>query len=492
MKPAVKVLFASGSDDLIPTAMDHMRALFPDLPLVVVSEFPPNEDARWIPYHVGRTLRDNLALCRASLKDSDVRLSAVILQPRMPYWKMRAAGFLLSPLNFLAFNENLGHFMLRPRSLPTMLRHFLWRTRNFLVWEFSPGGAIYTFLWRLVHPWAFQRPIHAIAARFAGALASLRGPAQSPPSPTSPPLPPGISVVIPSRNGRDLLARGLPEVVQQIDGRGEIIVSDNGSDDDTSSWLRSAFSTVKIVHSDQPLSFARAVNAGIAQARFSHVCLLNNDMVVHPGFFDALRTAFDCVPDLFCATAQIFFPANVRREETGKAVMPPPGVLKQTDFPVTCELPIRGEDLSYVLYGSGGCSLYDTAKLRQLGALDTIYEPAYVEDLDLGVRGWQHGWPTVFAAAAQVLHAHRATTSRYYTPQQLEQILELNYLRFVACAETDRASFHRLWRSAITRLNTRAAQQPPNRAAAAALSRAWQIAFSSRTGHNGTLTHDEI
>ena len=52
-------------------------------------------------------------------------------------------------------------------------------------------------------------------------------------------------------------------------------------------------------------------------ARYSHVVLLNNDMQIEPGFFAALRCAFNRVPDLFCATAQIFFPGGQRREETG-------------------------------------------------------------------------------------------------------------------------------------------------------------------------------
>src|SRR6185369_13912945 len=97
--------------------------------------------------------------------------------------------------------------------------------------------------------------------------------------------------------------------------------------------------------SAEPLSFARAVNRGIRRARFSHLCLLNNDMVVGAGFFRELRAAFDKSPDLFCATAQIFFPPGERRHETGKAVMARGAA---TDFPVRCELPLAGEDSSYV------------------------------------------------------------------------------------------------------------------------------------------------
>jgi GT2 family glycosyltransferase/glycosyltransferase involved in cell wall biosynthesis len=303
----------------------------------------------------------------------------------------------------------------------------------------------------------------------------------------------GISVVIPSRNGKELLARGLPEIVRQIEAMGgEVIVSDNGSSDGTTEWLKVEHPELRVIISEQPLSFARAVNAGIAQARFSHILLLNNDMVIEPGFFSALMTAFERVPGLFCATAQIFFPPGQRREETGKAAMPEAQNRKPSDFPLTCMLPIEGEDLSYVLYGSGGCSLFDGVKLQSLGGLNTIYEPAYVEDLDLGVRGWQQGWPSVFVAGARVLHQHRATTSRYYTAAQLETILEINYLRFLAGTISDSYTFRQLWREAISRLNLLAARQEPSPAALATLRLAWRMPLTTRRPARAQLAESEI
>ncbi len=61
----------------------------------------------------------------------------------------------------------------------------------------------------------------------------------------------------------------------------------------------------------------------------------------------------------FAQTAQIRFPAGVRRQETGKAVK---AQGRPDDFPLHCDEPLAGEDLTYVLYGSGGYSLYDTAR----------------------------------------------------------------------------------------------------------------------------------
>lgn len=271
----------------------------------------------------------------------------------------------------------------------------------------------------------------------------------------------GVSVVIPSRNGRHLLAAQLPAIAAELEPlAAEIVIVDNGSEDGTAEWLRGAWPQALVELSPEPLSFARAVNRGIARARFCHICLLNNDMAIAPGFFRELERPFARVPDLFCATAQIRFPEGVRRQETGKAVM---AQTSPEDFPIRCDEPFPGEDGSYVLYGSGGCSLYDAARLRALGAVDEAYAPAYVEDLDLGYRAWQRGWPTVYVAGAVVEHRHRATTSRYFTEPQLEQILETNHLRFLARAVADPRLFRRLWSQALDRLRLLAGRSPAAR-----------------------------
>jgi GT2 family glycosyltransferase/glycosyltransferase involved in cell wall biosynthesis len=493
LKETVKVLFASGSEDLIPTAIEHMEKLYPELPLIVVSEFPP-EHARWIPFPLSRGFWDNLSLVRWHFRNRRVRLSAVILQPRMPYWRMRLVGFLLSPWNFVAFNEDFGHFMLRPRSIGTIVRHCLWRARNFFVWEFSPGGVAYTFLWRLAHPRAFRRPLLVLLARIAGlGVGVLKCTRHAHRVVVNEAFPQGISVVIPSRNGKDLLGRLLPNVVRQTAAQdGEIIVVDNGSDDGTTEFLRASYPSVVSETNPNPLSFAQAVNAGIRKSRYSHVCLLNNDMVIGDNFFVSLADAFIDVPELFCATAQIFLPEGERREETGLAVMPFPAERRPEDFPVRCNVPLSGEDRSYVLYGSGGCSLFHAGKLRALGAMDEVYDPAYVEDLDLGFRGWQQGWPSVFVAGARVTHMHRTTTSRYYSPEFLDRILGLNYLRFLARTVAGPQPFLRMWCQAIRRLNMLGAKTTPDPAAMAALAEAWKAPFWNRaTSVGGPLPSNE-
>jgi GT2 family glycosyltransferase/glycosyltransferase involved in cell wall biosynthesis len=433
---SVKILFASGTDAVVAQTIERLKPILPDVPLVVVSEFPTSE-GEWIPYHIRRSWRENYDLVRRRLRGRAIRISAVILEPRTPYWRMRALALALAPLQFLAFNDAGGHFMLRPRSVPTMLRHLAWRAGNFVRWHLRPKSSLRTLSWAKC-----GRAMLYLLAR-----AKPRVPVfASDPAPwPRRELEPGISVVIPSRSGRELLAACLP----RIQDAGEIIVVDNGSDDGTAEYLAREYPRVVIEHSPAPLSFAAAVNRGARRARHAHVCLLNNDMLVEPGFLDALRSAFERVPHLFASSAQIFFPEGKRREETGKTSLRP--ALAATGFPVRCDAPLEGEDLSYVLYPSGGCTLYDARKFAELGGFDEAYAPAYVEDLDLGVRAWKRGWPSVYRAAARVLHLHRATTSRYFTEAELDRVLEKNFVRFLARVVPGRVG-RRLWHDNAARL----------------------------------------
>ncbi|HYP12276.1 MAG TPA: glycosyltransferase, partial [Bryobacteraceae bacterium] len=331
--------------------------------------------------------------------------AGLVLQTQSPYWAIRWLALAIAPHRTLFFNENLNHFMLRPHGTKAIARHLWWRLRSFARFQLNPGGTAYTWAWRLSHPEALKRPLSAYQALRAGNAAAARRrklrPAAAPALAAA--EQPGISVVIPSRNGRDLLARLLPPLLRELGNYPhEVIVVDNGSDDDTSAFLHTHFPAAKVLLSKEPLSFAAAINRGAKVSQFRYTCLLNNDMVPHEGFFGPLLAAFDSVPDLFCATSQIFFPEGKRREETGKACARPirPGSTT-LDFPLQCLEPLPGEDLSYALYGSGGCSLYESRMFKALGGLDEVFIPAYVEDLDCGVRAWQCGWPTVFVAASK-------------------------------------------------------------------------------------------
>ncbi len=436
----IRIAFASGNAELNRELIERVAAMRPEVPLVVVAEFAPPR-GEWVQWHVKRAYADNVAALRAAIGNRRIESAAMVFAPGVPLAGMGRAARAIARGRLTTYDEKLravsgigwgAHLLRRAAAKAQSARTKKW-------------------LHRVVHPSEAEIPVRARLEQIYGIVRGpRRGVRQESPMEGAA-TGEGVSVVIPSRNGRGLLATLLPGLADhglKSVPRGEIIVSDNGSDDGTAEWLAAAYPRIVVIRSAEPLSFARAVNAGIRAARFTKTLLLNNDMVVEPGFVAALDAAFTLVPNLFCATAQIFFPPGVRREETGKAVWRP----HPRDFPVRCDEPVDGEDLTWVLYGSGGCSMFDTAKLRALGGVSEVFEPAYVEDLDLGYRAWKRGWPSAFCAGAKVEHRHRATTSRYYTEQELNQVLERNYLKFLIHAVGSPALFRKLWLEAIRRL----------------------------------------
>src|SRR5271154_1245621 len=73
---------------------------------------------------------------------------------------------------------------------------------------------------------------------------------------------PGASAVIPNWNGKELLEKYLPSVVEAFSSNAanEIIVVDNGSSDGSAEFVRTAFPQVKLVALEKNLGFGGGSN----------------------------------------------------------------------------------------------------------------------------------------------------------------------------------------------------------------------------------------
>jgi hypothetical protein len=123
----VKVLFASGSEPVVALVREKFREIYPELPLVVVSEFPTTE-GEWIPYHLKRSWQENRDRIAARLAGRSIRLSAEVRLP--PARPARSSVSPWRPCISWRSTKPAGIFMLRPRSVPMMLRHVVWRSKN--------------------------------------------------------------------------------------------------------------------------------------------------------------------------------------------------------------------------------------------------------------------------------------------------------------------------------------------------------------------------
>ncbi len=238
-----------------------------------------------------------------------------------------------------------------------------------------------------------------------------------------------VSVVIPTWNGRDHLARNLPSVARALAGNpdNEILVMENGSTDGTAEFLAQAFPSVRVVEMGSNLGFARASNYGFTLARHDIVVLLNNDMRVEADFLAPLVDGFRD-PRVFSVTAQILFPDPAKpREETGLTM----GRWVRGAIHLEHVADDQVDELFPTFYAGGGSSAYDRLKILELGGFDEVLVPFYMEDVDLSYMAWKRGWINLYAPASVVHHEHRGTIGKHFTREFIEQVLQKNRLLFV-------------------------------------------------------------
>src|SRR5271155_4988329 len=91
-----------------------------------------------------------------------------------------------------------------------------------------------------------------------------------------------ISAVIPTHNGARFLKKILADLRAQTVIPDEILVVDNGSTDETAAVAEAA--GARVLRQNGNLGFCRAVNRGIEEARGDWLVILNNDVMLRPGW----------------------------------------------------------------------------------------------------------------------------------------------------------------------------------------------------------------
>jgi len=249
-----------------------------------------------------------------------------------------------------------------------------------------------------------------------------------------PPLQQKIATIqILNWNGRDLLRQCLPSVIDAVrlaGGGHKILLVDNGSTDGSVELTRQEFPQVHILELDRNYGFIGGNNRGVQTVDTEFVVFLNNDMIVDRNF---LRPLIDGFTDdsVFAVTSQIFLEdSSRRREETGKTR----AKFERGFFEVWHEeIDAKDEkrETIPVFWAGGGSCAFDRAKYLELGGLDELYAPFYLEDTDLSYRAWKRGWKCLLAPASRVIHKHRATSSRTFSHRFVDNTIRRNLYLFI-------------------------------------------------------------
>jgi len=233
---------------------------------------------------------------------------------------------------------------------------------------------------------------------------------------------PLVTIIVVTLNNLNLLRNCLESLYVQDYGAIEIVVVDNGSDEDVSDKLAAEFPEVRMVRLDKNYGFAGGNNRGIETAQGKYVALINNDAVATPQWISSLVATAESDPGIG-AVASIVIDGNR------------PEVLDSCGVGISLDgmsrqamrgMPVpRLTQLGEVLLFSGCACLLKMEALNEVGLFDEDFF-AYCEDTDLGLRLRSAGWDIVVAPDAYV-HHHYSMTGGKFSLQKIYWV-ERNHL----------------------------------------------------------------
>lgn len=248
-----------------------------------------------------------------------------------------------------------------------------------------------------------------------------------------------VSIVIPTWNGLALLRETLPSVCEAAEFyrresrcRTEILVVDDGSEDDTREVLTAEFPRVRLIRSPSNRGFAPTCNLGFEHAGYPLVALLNNDVKVEPDYLVYQAPHFQD-PDVLAVTARVFSWDGDEFTAGGRF-----GRFRRGFWSVYLNYDLDPDGAGAVIqdrrwlsaYAVGGFATYDRRKLRDLGGFNTLLAPFHWEDVDLSYRGWKRGWKIHYEPGSVAYHRISATIGSRFRARRVETVAVRNRLLF--------------------------------------------------------------
>lgn len=210
-----------------------------------------------------------------------------------------------------------------------------------------------------------------------------------------------VTVIIPNWNGAKWLPHCLQGLFSQTFQDFHVIFVDNGSTDASIETVKRIRPQTQIMAFDSNRGFAAGINAGIGASQSAYIATLNTDTCPRPTWLASLVKVMDAsAPEVGCLASKMLDFEDPDLMENGGDVLSWQGMTAKrghgqpaSDFTDQCE----------VLSPCAGAALYRSTFLEKIGGFDERFF-AYLEDVDLGLRGRLQGYRCLYVPGAEVLH----------------------------------------------------------------------------------------
>lgn len=221
-----------------------------------------------------------------------------------------------------------------------------------------------------------------------------------------------IAVVILNWNGEKLLEQFLPSIVN-YSPEADIYVADNASTDDSVSYLKAFFPTIKIIQNDSNLGFAEGYNEALKHVNSDIFALVNSDIEVTENWLKPIIETFENEPKTAIIQPKLL---DFKRKEYFEYAGAAGGFIDKYGYPY-CRGRIfetlekdngQYDDNCEIFWASGACFFIRSSVYKELKGFDADFF-AHQEEIDLCWRAFNKGHQIKYNSQSVVYHVGGAT-----------------------------------------------------------------------------------
>ncbi len=257
---------------------------------------------------------------------------------------------------------------------------------------------------------------------------------------------PKVAIVILNWNGKKLFDTFLPSVISNSQiANTEIIVADNGSDDDSVNYLKHNYPQIAIIELNKNYGFAGGYNRALKNVEAEYFILLNSDVEVSQNWIDEPIKKME--EDKAVAAVQPKILSYTKRNEFEYAGAAG-GFIDKFGYPFC-----RGRLLnkmesdkgqynkeSSIFWASGACMFVRASLFNAVEGFDGDFW-AHMEEIDLCWRLKNRGYKIIYQPRSVVYHLGGGTLS-YDNPQKV--YLNFRNNLFMLFKNLPDSKFHRI------------------------------------------------
>lgn len=250
-----------------------------------------------------------------------------------------------------------------------------------------------------------------------------------------PPSPPVVSIIIPTKNSKELLENCISSILGKTQyPHYEIIIVDNGSEDfETLQYLSKLYhiDNIRILFDDSPFNYSAINNKAVRQSHGDVICLLNNDIeVISPDWLDQM-VSFAIQPEVGAVGAKLYYP-DKRLQHCG--IILGLGVIADHAHKNQPYESNGYYDRAHLIQSfsavTGACLTIKKAIYEKLDGLNEKNLAISLNDIDFCLRLIDAGYRNIWTPFAELYHHESATRGYEDTPEKKARFeKELNYMK---------------------------------------------------------------